>query len=222
MFLLMRLWKFSHLAAVFAALTFMLSPYAIGLAQEGHGSKLQALSYLPLAFMLTHVLLERRDLLSFGLFVAGIGTLLLTNHMQIVYYVLMVIGVYLMYQVVIEMKTDKPAAAKKIALFTGGVFLGLCISSYIYLSVYEYTQFSIRGGGTEGATGGLTLDYATNWSFHPLEMFNFIIPSFFGFSSSYRRCRCIGGRCRSQPQRNTLEFFRYCFRASHSCIAETG
>lgn len=185
MFLLMRVWKFSRLAALFAALTFMLNPYGIGLAAEGHGSKLQALSYLPLTFLLTHLLLERRDLLSFGLFVAGIGTLLLTNHMQIVYYVLMVIGLYLLYQIVLDMKGDKLVAAKKIALFAGGIFLGLCISSYIYLSVYEYTQFSIRGGGTEGATGGLTWDYATNWSFHPAELFNFLIPSFFGFSSNY-------------------------------------
>ncbi len=183
MFMLMRTWKFGHVVALFSALTFMLSPYAVGLAQEGHGSKLQALSYLPMAFLLAHFLFEKRTLLSFGLFIAGIGTLLLTNHMQIVYYVFMTLGFYLAYHVIMDFRSDKLLALKKIALFAGGMFLGLCISSYIYLSVHEYAQFSIRGGGTEGSTGGLTWDYATNWSFHPFETMNLLIPSFFGFSS---------------------------------------
>ncbi len=185
MFFLMRLWGFARFPALFAALTFMLSPYAIGLAQEGHGSKLQALSYLPMIFLLTHLLLDRRDLLSFGLFAAGIGTLLLTNHMQIVYYVLMSISLYLIYQVSTEITANKLLVLRKVALMAGGIVLGLCISSYIYLSVYEYSHYSIRGGGTAGVSGGLTWDYATNWSFHPFELMTYLIPSFFGFSSIY-------------------------------------
>src|SRR5512140_1219389 len=68
MFLLMRVWKFGRIASLAAAVTFMLSPYAIGLAGEGHGSKLMALTYLPLVFLLVDLLFERRDVLSFGLF----------------------------------------------------------------------------------------------------------------------------------------------------------
>jgi hypothetical protein len=185
MFLLMRVWKFSRPAALLAAITFMLSPYAIGLAGEGHGSKLMALTYLPLVFLLTYTLFERRDLLSFGLLSAGIGTLLLTNHMQIVYYVFMTLGLYLLYQVVADVKTTPLLVGKKVALFIGALAIGLCISSYIYLSVYEYSTFSIRGGGTAGSTGGLTYDYATAWSWSPWEIITLFIPSFFGFQLPY-------------------------------------
>ncbi len=185
MFLLMRVWKFSRIASLIAAVTFMLSPYAIGLAGEGHGSKLMALTYLPLVFLLVDMLFERRDLLSFGLFSAAIGTLLLTNHMQIVYYVFIVLGLYLLYTIVVDFKTDKLLVTKKTALFIGGMVVGLCMSSYIYLSVYEYAQFSMRGGGTAGATGGLTYDYATNWSWSPWEIFTLLIPGFFGFQADY-------------------------------------
>ena len=181
MFLLMRVWKFGRIASLVASITFMLSPYAIGLAGEGHGSKLMALTYLPLVFLLVDMLYERRDLLSFGLFSAAVGTLLLTNHMQIVYYVFIVLGLYLLYTIVVDFKTDKFLVTKKIALFIGGMLLGLCISSYIYLSVYEYAQFSMRGGGTAGATGGLAYDYATNWSWSPWEILTLLIPGFFGF-----------------------------------------
>ena len=185
MFLLMRVWKFSHLASLLAAITFMLTPNAIGLAGEGHGSKLMALSYLPLIFLLTHVLFEKRTMLSFGLFSAAIGTLLLTNHMQMVYYVFMVVGMYLLYHIILDLKEHALLAVKKTALLVGALLIGLCISSYIYLSVYEYATYSIRGGGTAGSSGGLTYDYATNWSWNPWETIIYLIPSFFGFSSSY-------------------------------------
>jgi hypothetical protein len=181
MFLLMRVWKFGRIAALVAAVTFMLSPYAIGLAAQGHGSKLMALTYLPLVFLLMDVLFERRDLLSFGLFSAAVGTLLLTNHMQIVYYAFIVLGLYLLYTIAVDFKTDKKLVTKKTALFVGGMIVGLCISSYIYLSVYEYAQYSMRGGGTTGAPGGLAYDYATNWSWAPSEILTLLIPGFFGF-----------------------------------------
>lgn len=184
-FFLLRVWKLSRVAALLGAITFMLSPYGIGLAAEGHGSKLMALSYLPLVFLLTHQLFERRDVLSFGLLAAGIGTLLLTNHMQIVYYVLMVLGFYLFYHIARDVRENKMLIPTKVLLFAGTLVIGLCISSYIYLSVYEYAQYSIRGGGTTGAKGGLTWEYATNWSFNPAELLTLLVPSFFGFSSSY-------------------------------------
>jgi hypothetical protein len=182
-FLLLRVWKLSQVAALLGAITFMLSPYGIGLAAEGHGSKLMALSYLPLTFLLTHLLFERRDLLSFGLLSAAIGTLLLTNHMQIVYYVFIVLGLYLLYHIVRDFRENTLLIPAKTALFAGALIIGICISSYIYLSVYEYAQYSIRGGGTAGAKGGLTWEYATNWSFHPAELLTLAVPSFFGFSS---------------------------------------
>lgn len=185
MFFLMRVWKFSRPAALIAALTFMLSPYMVGLAGEGHGSKLMALTYLPLVALLAHTLFERRDVLRFGLLAAAIGTLMLTNHMQIVYYVFMFLGLYLIYHLSLDFKGHLPAAAAKIALFAGALAVGFCISSYIYLSVAEYAQYSMRGGGTTGAAGGLAYDYATNWSWHPGELVTLLIPGFYGMKSDY-------------------------------------
>ena len=103
----------------------------------------------------------------FGLLSAAIGTLLLTNHMQIVYYEFIIIGLYLLYTVIMDFPAAKLAAVQKTLLLVGALLVGLCISSYIYLSVYEYSQFSMRGGGTAGSSGGLAYDYATNWSWSP-------------------------------------------------------
>ena len=185
MFFLMRIWNFTRPAALIAALTFMLSPYMVGLAGEGHGSKLMALSYLPLVVLLAHLLFERRDLLSLGLLGAAIGTLMLTNHMQIVYYVFIFCALFLLYHVVLDLKERPLRALIKAGLFAGALALGFCISSYIYLAVYEYAQYSMRGGGTTGASGGLAYDYATNWSWHPGELITLLIPGFYGMKAEY-------------------------------------
>lgn len=184
MFFLVRRQNMSRAAALLAALTFMMSPFAMGLPTEGHGSKLMAVSYLPLVFLLTQMLFEKRNALSFGLLSAALGTLLLTNHMQIVYYEFIIIGLYLVFTVVTDFATDKLAAAKKTALLVAALCIAFAMSSYIYLSVYEYSQFSMRGGGTAGSTGGLAYDYATNWSWSIWEAIVLLIPGFYGIGGA--------------------------------------
>ncbi len=185
MFMLARTWHFSHLASLLAAIVFMFSPYAVGLAGEGHGSKMMALSYIPLMLLLTYYLFEKRNLLSIGLLSVAIGTALLTNHVQMVYYGFMLIGLFFAYEFILNFKSQKLLMSKTALFFFITLILGFSISSYVYLSTYEYSQYSIRGAGEAGTPGGLNYDYATNWSFHPFEILNLLIPSFFGFSSPY-------------------------------------
>jgi hypothetical protein len=185
MFLLLRYWKFSHLVSLMGAVAFMLSPYAMGLAEAGQGSKLMALSYLPIVVLLTHALFERRDLLSLGLLSCALGTLFLTNHVQMVFYVLFVIGLFLLYEIVLDIRRRPVLMLTKAVLLGIACLVGFALSAYVYFSVHEYAQYSIRGAGVTGAAGGLGYDYATGWSFHPFEVMNLLIPSFFGFRSPY-------------------------------------
>ena len=185
MYFLARQLRFSHIASLMAALIMMLNPYALGLAEAGHGSKLIALSYIPLLFLLTHTLFERRDMLSFGLLSATVGTLLLSNHVQMAFYGFFMIGCYLVYEMIIDLKQQPPVVVKKLALFILALAIGLAISAYVYIPLQEYAQYSIRGGTEAGTKGGLDYDYATNWSFHPFEIMNYLVPSFFGFASPY-------------------------------------
>ncbi len=66
-----------------------------------------------------------------------------------------------------------------------------------YLSILEYSKYSMRGanpivpsqlaqqkGGDKPQNGGLDYDYATNGSFFPGEALTFVVPSWYGFSSS--------------------------------------
>ncbi|HLF15384.1 MAG TPA: hypothetical protein VI932_10895, partial [Bacteroidota bacterium] len=94
MYMLARSLKLPHLGALLAGCVYMLNPYAIGLGASFHWSKLAVFSYIPLLFLLTRRLVERKDLLTFGLLSATVGTMFLNRHPQIAFYGMLLVGSY--------------------------------------------------------------------------------------------------------------------------------
>jgi hypothetical protein len=188
MFFLARELKFSSPVSLFAALVMMLNPYAVGLPETGHGSKLIVLGYIPLLFLCVYKLFQERSVLMFALTAAAAGTMLLADHPQMAFYGLLFMGLYLLNELVYDLRQAPREGILKAALFAGAILIGFALYAYHALPTLEYAKYSIRGGGgggdgaAAGATG-LAYDYATNWSFHPAEMMNFLVPSFFGYES---------------------------------------
>ena len=79
-FLFVRYKGLSQFPSFFAGLTFLMSPFIVGLAQGGHGSQLWALSYIPYTFLAATFLLDKRNMFSIGLLAITLGSLLLTQH----------------------------------------------------------------------------------------------------------------------------------------------
>ena len=179
-YLLARSLGMSWLVAIFAGLVYMFTPQLIVLPNVGHGSKLFTAAYIPLMLLTTKRLLERRKLLDFACFVLAVGMTLLSIHVQMAFYALLASGMFLVWSIIFDIKEKPVRIPLKVILFVGGIILGIGFAASAYFPVYEYTPFSIRGG-TEG---GLDWEYATNWSFRPLESLTYIIPSFFGFGGS--------------------------------------
>ncbi|NQS96930.1 MAG: hypothetical protein HQ591_00595 [candidate division Zixibacteria bacterium] len=179
-YLLARSLRMSWLVSIFAGLIYMFTPQLIALPNVGHGSKLFTCAYIPLVLLTVKRMLERRKLLDFALFVLAVGMTLLSFHVQMAFYALLAGGMYLVWSVIFDIKGQSRAIPLKVVLFVAGVALGFGFAASAYLPVYEYTPYSIRGG----SEGGLDWDYATNWSFHPLESLTYVVPSFFGFGGS--------------------------------------
>ncbi len=180
MYLFARQLKFSHLASFLAGITMMLNPYAVGLPETGHGSKLAVLSIVPWLFFSIYKMFEKRNILWCGIVAVVTGTMLLNRHPQIAFYGLMIIGLYLLYEIILDVKSQAKLIPAKVILFLLAVGVGFAMYAYQYLPMDEYAQYSIRGTGGVGGGSGLDYDYATNWSFHPFEIMNYLIPSFFG------------------------------------------
>jgi len=173
----------NRLAALFAGISMMFLPQFVAFTAYGHNSKFLSLVVIPLIFWAVNRLLVKKNLFYFVLTAFAIGFQLLRTHVQVCYYTYMFIGLYVIIHFIIDFKETKRVSTilKGLGLMAGAVLVALLMASVLYLSVYEYSHYSIRGGGPEG---GLSYDYASSWSFSPAEVITFFVPSFFGFGSN--------------------------------------
>ena len=167
-----------RIVALFAALAMVFQPPVIAFAAFGHNTKIATAAFIPIIFLLLDELLEKRQLLYFALLALAVGLQLLRAHTQIAYYTFMMMGMFILYWVIgsVLRKHSFKNIVKSLSLVAFALIIGAAMSSWLYLSVQEYTQYSIRGGAK-----GLDYGYATNWSFSPSEIITFLIPSFMGF-----------------------------------------
>jgi hypothetical protein len=185
MMLLLLLWKLNIGAALFASLAFIWWPDLIGKLEAGHNSKVQTIMCIPIIVYLFLRLMKKANILNLSLFTIAFSIAVRAGHYQIVFYAALAMaffGVVHIVKMVIEKQIG--GAAIKIGLVVIGLLLGTAMSAFSTIQVREYSKYSIRGGTGEKGSSGLDFDYATQWSLHPGEMYNFIIPRFWGGHSS--------------------------------------
>jgi len=182
MYALARNRKLGPPAAIFAGLTVIFLPQFIAFTAYGHNSKLISLALIPLILFLAYKLLEKRNALYVVLTALAVALQLMRAHIQVVYYTFLLLAVFWLFEVAaakIKRQSLKPTLLGG-ALLAASIAIAFLLAAIVYLPVLEYQHYSIRGG--EG--GGLSFDYASSWSFHPLEMVTFLFPSFMGFGGA--------------------------------------
>ena len=115
------------------------------------------------------------------------------NHLQITYYLAIVIFAYaiglLIYLCVKRKDLIKRFFAASALLLVIGI-VGIATNANKLIPTYEYTPYTMRGGSELSSDSdshnskGLDLDYATAWSYGISEMPNLLIPNFNGGASS--------------------------------------
>jgi len=182
-FLFLKRRGVSQISSLFGGVIYMMNPYLITMIVYGHGSQAFSSAYIPLAFFAVSELWSKPTVGNLGFTAAAIGFQLQSRHIQIVYYTWMLIGFYLLYALVIELrnKENQKIIGKKIVYVVGALALAFTLAAVLYLPVYSYSDWSTRGAG---AGGGAGIEYATQWSFSPGEMMTFLFPSFYGFGGA--------------------------------------
>ena len=137
-----------------------------------------------------------KTILGATLFAFALSMQIKANHLQITYYLAIVIFAYAIGQFV-YICLDKARrssllkrffAASALLLFIG--IIGIATNANKLIPTYEYTPYTMRGGSELSADSdshndkGLDLDYATAWSYGISEMPNLLIPNFNGGASS--------------------------------------
>jgi len=183
LYVLLRDGKVAPAVSLLCAVVIMFMPQFVAFTAYGHNTKFLALILIPAILWLVRRMLEEKSLLYFSLAALAIGFQMVRAHIQVTYYTFLALFIYLIYHEIAdfrEKKLIKPALISTL-LLAGAVVIGVLLSAKLYVSVLDYQRFSIRGGGIGAGSGGLDYGYASGWSFHPLEMVTFLVPSFMGF-----------------------------------------
>ena len=212
-FLLMLSVGTSKIVAVAGAIAIAFCSYNMQIIQVGHNTKMQAIAYFP--WVLAGVIFTYRaalaalsdekaswkswlpkTILGATLFAFALSMQIKANHLQITYYLAIVIFAYAIGQF-IYICLDKARrsallkrffAASALLLVIG--IVGIATNANKLIPTYEYTPYTMRGGSELSADSdshndkGLDLDYATAWSYGISEMPNLLIPNFNGGASS--------------------------------------
>ena len=208
-FLLMLSVGTSKLVAVAGAIAVAFCSYNLQIIQVGHNTKMQAIAYFPwvlagVIFTYKTVMTGKdswkswlpKTVLGATLFAFALSMQIKANHLQITYYLAIVIFAYAIGQM-IYICMDKARRSELLkrffvasALLLGIGIVGIATNANKLIPTYEYTPYTMRGGSELSADSdshnakGLDLDYATAWSYGISEMPNLMIPNFNGGSSS--------------------------------------
>lgn len=174
--------------AIAGALSFGLCSYLIIGLGAGHNSRIGAIAFMPLVLAGIHTTFFRNKILGIGLTAAALALELRENHLQITYYLMIMIVIYGIIILIEAIRNNrvkdfiiKTAWLIAVAILALGTFFGK------FWATYEYSQYSIRGKSeltadvSPNETGsGLKKSYAFEYSNDALGPFTLLIPNFLG------------------------------------------
>ncbi|TCD47754.1 hypothetical protein [Chlorobium sp. N1] len=176
-FLFLRRSGVEPVAAFFGGAAFLLNPYFSAMLAHGHGSQLMTAAYMPWMLWALMRVVERGRLADAGILALIAGFQLQRSHVQVAWYSWL-LAALLVFFLFLSQRTPFREKLRPLGLLVLGLACGVAMSAVIYLPASAYAPFSVRGmaGG-----GGSSMEYATLWSMHPLELMTFIVPGFYGF-----------------------------------------
>ncbi len=177
---------------VLTALAYAYSTYDPVIVVTGHVTKMLAIGYAPGIFAGLLLLFQRKFIWGTVLMMLFFALQLSTNHLQIVYYTLLSLGVLTLFYIVhafIQGQGKDAAIAIVLACFAG--LIGFGTSALGNLPVQEYSKETMRGGRTEltnsssklESKNGLSKDYAFQWSYGIGETMTLAVPNVYGGGS---------------------------------------
>ena len=189
-FILLSALKVEYKLAILGALAFGFSTYLIIILGVGHNSKAHAIAYMPIVLAGILLVLRRNYLWGFLLTAVAMSLEIKASHPQMTYYlffVVLILGIFFLIEAYKEKQL--PAFFKSIAILIVAVVLAIGTNATSLLATKEYVDHSTRGkseltinpdGSPKEASGGLSKEYITDYSYGILETFNLFIPRFMG------------------------------------------
>ncbi len=176
--------------AMAGALAFGLSSFMIIGLMAGHNARIGAIAFMPLVMAGIHLAFTGQRLLGFSVTAAGMAFHLRENHLQMTYYLMIIVAGYGLMQLILALREKKLAEFfKSIGLLVPAVVLAAGTFFGQFWAITEYTRYSIRGPSELTSTkandaAGLSKTYAFEFSNAIIEPMTLFIPNYFGGASS--------------------------------------
>ena len=178
---------------IMGALSYAYCTFDPILVAVGHDTEIISIGYLPAVLAGILLLFQKRYWTGFAVTALSAALLIGQNHLQMVYYTLIISAIMSVCFIVKSYKEKQISIALKslsLALIAG--ILGLACSAVTIMPTYEYAKESTRGGRSELTSpkndenktkGGLDKSEAFRWSYGLGETFTFMIPDLYGGGS---------------------------------------
>lgn len=186
----------SPLVAVVGAVAVGFTSYNLAILAAGHNTKSLALAYAPLVLGGLLVTFRRNRWLGAALFGLALAMNIRSNHLQITYYLLLLVLVFGIVEMVHALRTRQlPTFLSRTALLAVASLLAVGVSFGRLYVTAEYSKYSNRGkaelttpppGQATQAVNedGHDRDYAFHWSYGIGETITLLIPNYFGGAST--------------------------------------
>lgn len=194
-YFLTQVLRIRPVVGIMGALAFAYATYNPVIISAGHDTKMLSIAYMPAVLASVLMIYEKRYFLGAALTAIFSATMIAVNHLQIVYYLVLAIGIMTIFFVVRWIQQKEFKHLIMAAAFTiVGAGLGLLTNAVNLMSTYEYQKYTIRGGAsyltdstaknTVTSKNGLDKDYAFAYSLQIAEPLVMVVPRMYGGSSN--------------------------------------
>jgi hypothetical protein len=178
--------------SVIGAIAITFTSYNFIILEAGHNTKSLTIAYIPLVLAGMFYALRRNLWIGAAIFALGLTLNLHFNHLQMTYYMLLMVLVWMVVELIYAIKEGRIADLIKRGLVLAvAAVLAVGVNFGRLYTVAEYSQHSIRGkselsvaNSGDKTSSGLDRDYAFSWSYGVGETMTLLIPDFYGGSSS--------------------------------------
>lgn len=182
-FILLLVLRINPWISIVGAIAFALSSYFFIILGAGHTSKAHAIGYM--APVLAGIILAFRGKYLWGglLTAFALALEIYSGHLQITYYLLILVVIYGIYQIIETVKSkDYIHFGKAAGILITAALLAVLTHSTNLWATYDYGKDTMRGkpeltNELSNKSSGLDRDYITAWSYGLGETWSFIIPN---------------------------------------------
>ncbi|MGZ5254420.1 MAG: YfhO family protein [Flavitalea sp.] len=178
---------------IFSSLGYAFASYNAIITAVGHTTKFASMGYTPAVLAGLILLANRKYWLGFIVTLIFSTLMFYQNHVQIVYYSLLIaICLGVSFAIRAFKEKDMLHFGKTVGLALVASVMGVLSYAVMLLPTYDYSKETMRGGKSEltigqeegnKTAGGLDKDYAFNWSYGIAETITGLVPRAFGGSS---------------------------------------